>query len=56
VDPLNTKSIADGIERVLDDRELAEQQRLKGLQQSLKFDWDSTAARTLDFYRRVLES
>jgi glycosyltransferase involved in cell wall biosynthesis len=56
VDPLNTKSIADGIERVLDDPALAEQQRRKGLEQSLQFDWDSTAARTLEFYRRVLES
>jgi alpha-1,3-rhamnosyl/mannosyltransferase len=56
VDPLNTKSIADGIERVLDDPALAERQRQKGLQQSLQFDWDATAARTLDFYRRVLES
>lgn len=56
VDPLNTKSIADGIERVLDDPDLAERQRQKGLQQSLQFDWDATAARTLEFYRRVLES
>lgn len=56
VDPLNTKSIADGIERVLDDRALAERQRQKGLGQSRQFDWDTTAARTLDFYRRVLES
>jgi glycosyltransferase involved in cell wall biosynthesis len=56
VDPLNTKSIADGIERVLDDAALAERQRQKGLQQSLRFDWDATASRTLEFYRRVLES
>jgi glycosyltransferase involved in cell wall biosynthesis len=56
VDPLNTKSIADGIERVLDDSALAEKQRQAGREQSLKFDWDATAARTLEFYRRVMES
>ena len=56
VDPLNTKSIADGIERVLDDPALAERQRRQGRQQSLQFDWDTTSARTLDFYRRVLET
>ena len=56
VDPLNTKSIADGIERVLDDSALAQRQREQGRQQSLKFDWDATATRTLEFYKRVLES
>jgi len=56
VNPLDTKSIADGIERVLDDPALAEDHRRKGLAQSRKFDWDTTAARTLEFYRRVLRS
>ena len=56
VNPLDTKSIADGIERVLDDAALAEEHRRKGLEQSRKFDWDTTAARTLEFYRRVLRS
>jgi len=54
VNPLDTKSIADGIERVLDDPALAEEHRRKGREQSRKFDWDTTAARTLEFYRRVL--
>jgi len=35
---------------------LAEDHRRKGLEQSRKFDWDATAARTLEFYRRVLGS
>ena len=56
VDPLNTKSIADGIERVLDDGRAADEQRRAGLEQSRQFDWDATATRTLEFYRRVLES
>ena len=54
VDPLNTKSVADGIEKVLNDPALAQAQREKGRAQSQKFDWDTTAARTLEFYRRVL--
>jgi glycosyltransferase involved in cell wall biosynthesis len=56
VNPLDTKSIAEGIERVLDDPKLAEQQRKKGLEQSRKFDWDTTTARTLEFYAKVLNS
>jgi len=54
VDPLNTKSIADGIERLLDDGALAARQREQGLEQSRRFTWDDTAVRTLAFYRRVL--
>ena len=44
VNPLDTRSIADGIESVLDDPALAEQQRQAGLEQSRQFDWDATAA------------
>jgi glycosyltransferase involved in cell wall biosynthesis len=54
VDPLNTRSIADGIERVLYDRSLAEAQRAKGLERSQRFDWDKAATETLALYHRVL--
>jgi glycosyltransferase involved in cell wall biosynthesis len=53
VDPLNTRSIADGIESLLDDRAQADRQRAAGLEQSKRFDWDTTARLTLDFYQRV---
>jgi glycosyltransferase involved in cell wall biosynthesis len=56
VNPLDTRSIAEGMERVLDDPGIAEDQRRKGLEQSRKFDWDATTARTLDFYEKVLRS
>jgi alpha-1,3-rhamnosyl/mannosyltransferase len=54
VDPLNTRSIADGIERVLHDRAYAEELRARGLERSRRFDWDKAAAETLAFYRAVL--
>jgi glycosyltransferase involved in cell wall biosynthesis len=53
VDPLNTRSIADGIEGILDDPARAEAQRAKGLEASRRFDWDKAAAMTIDFYRKV---
>ncbi len=53
VNPLDTKSIAAGIERLLDDPALAERQRQAGLEQSRRFDWDESARQTLQFYRRV---
>jgi glycosyltransferase involved in cell wall biosynthesis len=56
VNPMDTASIAKGMERLLDDPEQAALQRRLGLEQSRKFDWDVAAAKTLEFYRRVLAS
>jgi glycosyltransferase involved in cell wall biosynthesis len=56
VEPSDPTSIADGIERILDDPARAEEQRRRGLEQSRQFDWDAAAAATLSFYRRVLAS
>jgi glycosyltransferase involved in cell wall biosynthesis len=53
VDPLNMRSLADGIESLLDDPARAESQRAAGLEQSRRFDWDEAARLTLDFYNRV---
>jgi alpha-1,3-rhamnosyl/mannosyltransferase len=53
VNPLDTRSIADGMEKILSDRGLAERQRQLGLVQSQKFDWDTSAQKTLEFYRRI---
>jgi glycosyltransferase involved in cell wall biosynthesis len=54
VNPLDTRSIADGIESILDNPGKAETQRQRGFQRSQLFSWDVTAARTLEFYRKVL--
>ena len=54
VDPKEPRSIAQGIERVLDDPALAESLRRKGLERSACFDWDKTARETLAFYRKIL--
>ena len=54
VNPLDTASIATGIERLLDDPGRAEEQRRKGIEASQRFDWDRAAEQTLAFYRRVL--
>jgi glycosyltransferase involved in cell wall biosynthesis len=54
VNPLDTRSIADGIETILADRGLAQEKRTIGLERSRMFDWDIAAKLTLEFYRRVL--
>lgn len=56
VNPLDTGSIAAGIETLLDSLELQERQRAAGLEKSRQFDWDETAVQTVAFYRRVLAS
>jgi alpha-1,3-rhamnosyl/mannosyltransferase len=56
VNPLDTRSIADGIESLLDDPSKAEAQRKAGLERSRAFDWDEAARRTFEFYRKVLAS
>ncbi len=56
VNPLDTRSIAAGIEKILDDPKRAEEQRLAGLARSRQFDWDLSARMTLEFYRKVLGS
>jgi glycosyltransferase involved in cell wall biosynthesis len=54
VNPLDTRSIADGIEKIVSDPALAQKQRERGLERSRMFDWDIAARQTLEFYRRVL--
>jgi alpha-1,3-rhamnosyl/mannosyltransferase len=54
VDPLDTGSIASGIEKLLDNPELQARQRAAGKEQSRRFEWEQAAAMTLAFYRRVL--
>jgi glycosyltransferase involved in cell wall biosynthesis len=54
VEPLEVASIAAGLERVLDDEDLAASLRRRGHERSRAFDWDRSARQTLDFYERVL--
>jgi glycosyltransferase involved in cell wall biosynthesis len=54
VDPEDARSIADGIERLLDDPAEARARREAGLERSRLFDWDATATQTLAFYRRTV--
>jgi glycosyltransferase involved in cell wall biosynthesis len=54
VDPHDVNGLAHAVERLLDDPDLAAEMRRRGLERSLRFDWQDTAARTLAFYRKVL--
>jgi len=53
VDPEDVSGIAEGMERAIDDHtELAE----KGKRQAATFDWSKAVARTIDVYRKLVET
>ena len=54
VDPYNVAEIAAAMRRVLEDRELAEALRQKGLARAATFTWEKTARETIAVYEKVL--
>ena len=54
VDPFNEKSIAEGIIRVLSDREYANDLVKRGYMQHKRFTWDRSAQQLLEVCREVL--
>jgi len=54
VAPHDVNGLAHAVDRLLDDTGLASEMRRRGLERSLRFDWNDTAAGTLAFYRKVL--
>jgi glycosyltransferase involved in cell wall biosynthesis len=51
VNPYSTTSIAEGIHRVVSDRNLREELTKRGLQRAKRFSWEKTARETLHVYR-----
>jgi glycosyltransferase involved in cell wall biosynthesis len=47
------QSMADAIEKILDDPSTADQLREKGLLQAAKFSWQRMGAETIEVYRSV---
>jgi glycosyltransferase involved in cell wall biosynthesis len=54
VNPLETSSIAGGIETVVDEPERREEMRRRGREASERYDWDLAAGATLESYRKAL--
>jgi glycosyltransferase involved in cell wall biosynthesis len=54
-DPRDHSAIATALERLLEDVELRETLRERGLQRAREFTWERTAALTLASYRRALD-
>jgi glycosyltransferase involved in cell wall biosynthesis len=54
VDPLSVVGLAEAVERVTSDPQLAARLREAGLARAARFSWDDTARRTLEVYKSVL--
>ena len=54
VDPRSVVGLAEAIDRVTSERELAGRLREAGLARAARFSWDDTARRTLEVYKSVL--
>ena len=53
VDPLDVKSIAVGLKRLVDDRNLWQQMRERGLQRAKMFSWEGAARQTMEVLKSV---
>ena len=53
VDPFEVGEIAAALARVIDNPDLRQELRVKGLQRASEFTWQATARRTLEVYEQV---
>jgi glycosyltransferase involved in cell wall biosynthesis len=53
VDPYDVDSIGNGIRRILDDPQLADALRIKGLKRAREFSWERSVEKTRRVYREV---
>jgi glycosyltransferase involved in cell wall biosynthesis len=56
VPPLDTRALADAIDTVLEDSELAARLARMGRERSLAFSWERTARETMEVYSNVLDT
>ncbi|MEX2101892.1 MAG: glycosyltransferase family 1 protein, partial [Actinomycetota bacterium] len=55
VDPRSVAELADALERVLTDEQLASELSRKGIERAARFTWDETARRTLQVYDKAID-
>ena len=55
INPMNTHSIADGLNKLVENLELRQTMIDAGKKQAAKFSWQATAKKTVDFYQYVLK-
>ena len=53
VDAFDEESIAEGIYKLIDNRQLAELLAKKGIRRAAQFTWEKTARETLEVYKEI---
>ena len=56
VDPFDTEAIASGMAGLIENLDLRKELRVKGLKRSELFNWEHTAKRTLEVYKRAVDN
>jgi glycosyltransferase involved in cell wall biosynthesis len=56
IDPHDVDELTVGMWRILNDDELRDEMRDKGLRQAARFSWTRAARETLEIYRQVFEN
>jgi glycosyltransferase involved in cell wall biosynthesis len=56
VDPYNVEALAEAMQKVLSDHELALDLRRRGFERAAQFTWERTARLTISVYQQVLEA
>jgi phosphatidylinositol alpha-mannosyltransferase len=55
VPPMTERPLAEGLLKLLRDKQLREQMGQKGLATAQKYSWDGIASRVLDYYGKTIE-
>lgn len=56
VDPMSIKNIKEKLNLVMNDKELREKMREKGLERIKQFSWEKAAKKTYDIYKKLMET
>lgn len=54
--PLDVDAFVDSIETLLSNKSMREEYRRKGIERAMHFSWEKTAYKTLEIYRKILET
>ncbi|MEW5759667.1 MAG: glycosyltransferase, partial [Candidatus Thermoplasmatota archaeon] len=54
VEPNNALQLADAVNEILDDKNLANEMGIEGRKRALEFSWENVAKKTLNVYKMIL--
>ena len=56
IDPRQSEALTEALDRVMEDTDLHQSMRLRGLARAMEFSWENTALKTLEVFAKVVQS